>query len=263
MEISPEGKIGIALGLLGLGGAGALFVLPHPWSDYVGWSLIAIAGAGLLVLACHHFGISFLIWRRHFGERPPADPTKKFPPVLAIEWSFVFISLLAAGYLFSRLDTIKQMPQAQARQAAQGAPALKQIGQSESRDSPTKSRDLFAHVALLFDEDRRDYTVLEQSENVTTVAIENTLPSQFSYSTVFGVSYSITIAFYGADTPLDIHIIANPRCRGGMLEFQSPITYNISAQTLRYVEISAHSGISLTCAAGSHKVNILFYTDTK
>lgn len=54
MQISDEGKIGIALALLGLGGGGALFVLPHPYADYVGWTLIVISVLGLLLLWLHH-----------------------------------------------------------------------------------------------------------------------------------------------------------------------------------------------------------------
>jgi hypothetical protein len=43
MQISGEGKIGIFLGLVGIGGGGILFVSPHPYADYFGWSLIGIA----------------------------------------------------------------------------------------------------------------------------------------------------------------------------------------------------------------------------
>jgi hypothetical protein len=57
MQISDEGKIGIALGLLGLGGGGALFVLPHPYADYVGWTLIAVSVFGLVLLGLHHFKV--------------------------------------------------------------------------------------------------------------------------------------------------------------------------------------------------------------
>lgn len=53
-SITPEGKIGIALALFGIGGAGALFVLPHPYADIVGWSLIAVAVIGLTALGFNH-----------------------------------------------------------------------------------------------------------------------------------------------------------------------------------------------------------------
>jgi hypothetical protein len=56
MQISDEGKIGIALALLGLGGGGALFVLPHPASDYLGWSMIGTSVVGGAALAVNHFG---------------------------------------------------------------------------------------------------------------------------------------------------------------------------------------------------------------
>ncbi len=58
MQVSDEGKIGIALALLGLGGGGALFVLPHPYADYVGWTLIGISILGLILLGLHHFKAS-------------------------------------------------------------------------------------------------------------------------------------------------------------------------------------------------------------
>jgi hypothetical protein len=57
MSLSAEGKIATALALLGLGGAGALFVLPHPYADIVGWLLIAIAVIGLILLGGYHFKI--------------------------------------------------------------------------------------------------------------------------------------------------------------------------------------------------------------
>jgi hypothetical protein len=72
MQISDEGKIGIALGLLGLGGGGALFVLPHPYADYVGWSLIGVSVFGLVLLGLHHFKArigALLVWLRWGGKR--------------------------------------------------------------------------------------------------------------------------------------------------------------------------------------------------
>ncbi len=228
------------------------------------WQLWVLAGAAIIVVASFEYAYRRNGSEVEAGEAKEAN-TIKFPMILTIEWGIIFAGALIGSYFFQKGGQIHPVESDQIKQIAQHVPVLpKTVSQKVVESAPqSNNRDLFAHVTLLFDEDRRDYTVLEKSENITTVAIENTLPSQFSYSTVFGVSYSITIAFYGADTPLDIHIIANPQCRGGMLEFQSHITYNISARTLRYVEISAHSSIPLTCAAGSHKVNILFYTDTK
>jgi hypothetical protein len=72
MQISDEGKIGIALGLLGLGGGGALFVLPHPYADYVGWSLIGVSVLGLILLGLHHFKVrigGLLLWLRRGGRQ--------------------------------------------------------------------------------------------------------------------------------------------------------------------------------------------------
>lgn len=75
--ISIEGKIGIALGLAGLGGAGALFVLPHPASDYVGWSLIAFSAAGVLALAIYD-----VVGRRSSGNKSSHFDS---PPVQKVE----------------------------------------------------------------------------------------------------------------------------------------------------------------------------------
>lgn len=55
MQINDEGKIGIALALIGIGGGAALYVLPHPYADYIGWSLIGFSVIGLILLAAHHF----------------------------------------------------------------------------------------------------------------------------------------------------------------------------------------------------------------
>jgi hypothetical protein len=52
MQISAEGKIGIALGLVGLAGAGAMMVFPQDIE--IGWVLIAIAVIGFIWLAINH-----------------------------------------------------------------------------------------------------------------------------------------------------------------------------------------------------------------
>jgi hypothetical protein len=51
--ISGEGKLGLALGLIALGGAGALGVWPT--HQEIGWILIAIAIVGGAALTAHHF----------------------------------------------------------------------------------------------------------------------------------------------------------------------------------------------------------------
>jgi hypothetical protein len=53
MQISAEGKIGIALALVGLGGAGAIMIAPN--QVWIGWTMIAIAAIGGGSLALHHF----------------------------------------------------------------------------------------------------------------------------------------------------------------------------------------------------------------
>jgi hypothetical protein len=54
--ISTEGKLGLILGLLALGGTGAIMI----WPDHteLGWAMIAIAVAGGAALACYHLGES-------------------------------------------------------------------------------------------------------------------------------------------------------------------------------------------------------------
>jgi hypothetical protein len=53
MQISAEGKIGIALALVGLGGAGAIMIaLNQVW---IGWTMIAVAAIGGGLLTLHHF----------------------------------------------------------------------------------------------------------------------------------------------------------------------------------------------------------------
>jgi len=49
MRISAEGKIGIALALVGLAGAGAVMV--EPTQMWIGWSLVGSGIAGGLALA--------------------------------------------------------------------------------------------------------------------------------------------------------------------------------------------------------------------
>jgi len=46
MQISIEGKLGILLGLLALGGGGAVWVAPD--HTEIGWLMIATAGTGTL-----------------------------------------------------------------------------------------------------------------------------------------------------------------------------------------------------------------------
>lgn len=55
MQISTEGKIGIGLALIALGGTGALVVAPPPWGTVIGWGMIVIAGIGVVMLLIHHF----------------------------------------------------------------------------------------------------------------------------------------------------------------------------------------------------------------
>jgi tellurite resistance protein TehA-like permease len=55
MQISTEGTIGIALGLVGLAGAGAIMVFPQDIE--IGWCLIAVAVIGFIWLAIAHFGL--------------------------------------------------------------------------------------------------------------------------------------------------------------------------------------------------------------
>lgn len=55
MRISGEAKLSTFLALLGIGGAGALFVFPQPFANYVGWLLIGVALTGFVWLACFYW----------------------------------------------------------------------------------------------------------------------------------------------------------------------------------------------------------------
>jgi hypothetical protein len=61
MQISTEGKLAILLGLLALGGGGAVWVAPD--HTEIGWLMIATAGVGTIALAAHHFsGMLARLW---------------------------------------------------------------------------------------------------------------------------------------------------------------------------------------------------------
>jgi hypothetical protein len=53
MQISDEGRIGIGLGLLALGGGGAIMVAPEQL--WIGWGMIGVAAVGAAALLAHHF----------------------------------------------------------------------------------------------------------------------------------------------------------------------------------------------------------------
>jgi hypothetical protein len=66
MHLTVEGKLGIVLSLLGLGGAGAIMVAPQQF--WIGWSLIAVAMAGGIALGLHHFWAQLQQLGREFGR---------------------------------------------------------------------------------------------------------------------------------------------------------------------------------------------------
>ena len=93
---SYEGTVAILLALLGLGGTGALQVLPHPYNDYVGWTLIWVAIIGAVALGVYHVSRTV--------EAPKYDPKpSKRIPMTAAEAGFLTalgataISLIALG----------------------------------------------------------------------------------------------------------------------------------------------------------------------
>jgi hypothetical protein len=61
MAISGSDKIALALALLSIGTAGAMYILPHPYSDYIGYASIAICVLALIWLAIHHFKSRFRV----------------------------------------------------------------------------------------------------------------------------------------------------------------------------------------------------------
>jgi hypothetical protein len=54
MHISTEGKLGISVGLIALGGTGAVVLVTGPFLNAVGWACIIIAMAGGIALVCYH-----------------------------------------------------------------------------------------------------------------------------------------------------------------------------------------------------------------
>jgi hypothetical protein len=55
MRISGEGTAGLIVGLVALGGGGAIWVAPEQL--WIGWSLLAIAALGGIALFVHHYSI--------------------------------------------------------------------------------------------------------------------------------------------------------------------------------------------------------------
>jgi len=90
MAISNEGKIGIVLGLLGLGGAGAIMVAPQFLA--IGWGLIVIAIAGAILLAYHHFGGRFGTGRDRNNRR------RMIPLIGMVVFGLAFLA--SAGWYF-------------------------------------------------------------------------------------------------------------------------------------------------------------------
>jgi hypothetical protein len=73
-SISVEGKISILLGLIGLGGVGFLQILPHPYNDYVGWTLIWVAIIGTVALGVYHVATT-VESPRHVSKPRPTTMT--------------------------------------------------------------------------------------------------------------------------------------------------------------------------------------------
>jgi hypothetical protein len=97
MGLSNDGKIGTALALVGLGGGGALYVLPHPYADFIGWSLIAISVLGLLLLGLYHF---------RGGVVGPSNLI-----LVGLVGAMLFLTVAIFGYVWSLYKTPQDNPQ--------------------------------------------------------------------------------------------------------------------------------------------------------
>jgi hypothetical protein len=182
MAISTEGKIGIALALIGLAGAGALVVAPAPWVTAVGWALIAVAVAGGIALGVHHFQLAW-VFRKSDGY---------LRPWVGILLVFV---ILGGGYMGSH------WPREQASALPHTAPVAPPAGlkaQSTSArmifecDKPRSSKDdeaIKKYVALLKNVFGIDAT-LEPIEN--GVGISANGPIKPSYRPRFPQKIEIT-----------------------------------------------------------------------
>jgi len=107
MQISSEGKIGIALALIALAGSGAIVIAPNQVS--IGWGMIAVAVVGCILLVLHHFEV---VWRRMI-------PTARMP----------LLSLLSEakmrGWVFSGdRDALYNFTQGLRQAASEGAVAV-------------------------------------------------------------------------------------------------------------------------------------------
>jgi hypothetical protein len=84
MQISSEGNISAVLGLIGLGGAGIVTVLPnHP---EVGWALVALSAIGFVALGCNQ------AYERARGRTPVAGRPSLLGlvfPAMVFTWGLI------------------------------------------------------------------------------------------------------------------------------------------------------------------------------
>jgi hypothetical protein len=104
MSISTEGKLAILVGLLGLGGAGAIMVAPD--HTEIGWVMIGTAALGGIMLGAHHFrGTLARLWT-------PSDKQRMISLICMIIFGLGFVG--SAGVYFWPKSAAPPEPKAQA-----------------------------------------------------------------------------------------------------------------------------------------------------
>lgn len=104
MHISGEGKLGIALGLVGI--AGGAIPMIAPTYPQIGWLLMVISIGGLVMLACHHWhwvgAIQSLIRRLRGSVALEVVPPLSVEPPTSAE-SYVLLRQ-AVDYAISKIE---------------------------------------------------------------------------------------------------------------------------------------------------------------
>ena len=74
-----------------------MYVLPHPYADFIGWSLIAISVLGLLLLGLYHF---------RGGVVGPSNLI-----LVGLVGAMLFLTVAIFGYVWSLYKTPQDNPQ--------------------------------------------------------------------------------------------------------------------------------------------------------
>jgi hypothetical protein len=105
MALSTEGKLGLVVGLLAVGGGGAVWVAPD--HTEIGWAMIVVAAMGGIMLGAHHFqGALARLWT-------PSDKQRMLALICMIIFGLGLIS--SAGVYFWPRSAAVPEPKSQAQ----------------------------------------------------------------------------------------------------------------------------------------------------